>query len=363
MKKVLIIIGSLVIGGAERVARDIGFYAKDRFEVHYLVFGDRVGPFEEELLDVGCKVFHADQPAAGHRRYYRFLCDLIRRERYDIVHAHTMFNSGWAMLAAKRCGVPIRISHSHSILDVRKNMKKRLYEAFMRILILRYATRYVACGQEAGERLYGRRVFNRRGILLLNGINTACYAYDPQSRTDLRSSLGLTERFIIGHVGHLAAVKNQAFLIRLMPELLMQQPNAFLLLLGEGVDRPMLEALIAELHLSDHVRLMGNVSNVNEYLSAMDVFAFPSLYEGMPLSVIEVQTNGLPCVLSDRVPKDVFFSDLLTPLPLDSAVSWISALLNARRGDSGKYVSLMKQKGLDVQTFLGKMYQLYDNES
>ena len=362
MKKILIIIGSLVIGGAERVARDIGFYAKDRFVVHYLVFGDRVGPFETELLNAGCKVFHADQPAAGHRRYYRFLCDLIRQERYDVVHAHTMFNSGWAMLAAKRCGVPVRIAHSHSILDVRKNIKKRLYETFMRSLILRYATHCVACGQKAGERLYGSRAFNRSGILLLNGINTADYAYDPQARTALRDRLHLTEHFIIGHAGHLAAVKNQAFLIRLMPELLKQQPNAFLLLLGEGVDRPMLEALIAELHLADHVRLMGNVSNVNEYLSAMDVFAFPSLYEGMPLSIIEVQANGLPCVLSDRVPKDVFFSDLLTPLSLESPLTWVSALLSARRREPEAYVSLMQQKGLDIQAFLEKIYQLYGDE-
>ena len=362
-KKVLIIIGSLVIGGAERVARDIGFFAGDCFEIHYLVFGDRVGPYETELLEAGCKVFHTDQPAEGHMRYYRFLLHLIRRERYDAVHAHTMFNSGWAMLAGKRCGVPVRIAHSHSILDVRKNLGKQLYESVMRKLILSCATHYVACGQKAGERMYGTKAFKRSGILLLNGINTASFAFNPQSRQRLRQDLGVADRFLIGHAGHLASVKNQSYLIRLMPQIIMQRPDAFLLLLGEGLDRPVLEALVRELGLSDYVSLPGNVINVNEYLSAMDVFAFPSLYEGMPLSIIEVQSNGLPCVISDRVPKDVFFSDLLTPVPLEDKEAWIQEILRTERKNPEIYADQMKEKGLDVQTFLEKIYKLYDDEN
>ena len=118
MKKVLIIAGALYIGGAERVARDIGFYANGRFEVHYLVFGEKVGAYETELLDAGCRIFHTAPPSSGHAAYYQYLCRLIRREKYDVIHAHTMFNSGLAMLAGKHCGVPVRISHSHSALTV-----------------------------------------------------------------------------------------------------------------------------------------------------------------------------------------------------------------------------------------------------
>jgi len=143
----------------------------------------------------------------------------------------------------------------------------------------------------------------------------------------------------------------------------MQRPDAFLLLLGEGLDRPVLEALVRELGLSDYVSLPGNVINVNEYLSAMDVFAFPSLYEGMPLSIIEVQSNGLPCVISDRVPKDVFFSDLLTPVPLEDKEAWIQEILRAERKNPEIYADQMKEKGLDVQTFLEKIYKLYDDEN
>ena len=168
------------------------------------------------------------------------------------------------------------------------------------------------------------------------------------------------EQLRLQNAGHLAEVKNQRFLIRMMPKLLKKRPDAFLLLLGEGEDREMLQQLIKDLGLTDSVRMTGNVSNVNEYLSAMDVFAFPSLYEGLPLSIVEVQANGLPCIISDRVPRDVFITDLLTPLSLDDENAWIEAVCSARRRDSKNYCDAVKQSGLDTNTFLEKVYALYE---
>ena len=105
--------------------------------------------------------------------------------------------------------------------------------------------------------------------------------------------------------------------------------------------------------------MTGNVFNVNEYLSAMDVFAFPSLYEGLPLSIVEVQANGLPCIISDRVPKDVFVSDLLTPLSLEDDEAWAEALLSAHRHDSPSYCDIIRQSGMDARDFIEKVYALY----
>lgn len=361
MKKVLIIAGALYIGGAERVARDIGFYAGDRFEVHYLVFGDRIGEYEKQLTSADCKIIHTAAPSNGHLAHYRFLCQLIRQEQYDVVHSHTMFNSGWAMLAGKRCGVPVRIAHSHSALEVRQTAGKKLYEFAMRQMILRCATHYVACGEKAGVRLYGEKAYQKAGITLLNGIDTDSFRFSAQTRETIRKDMGLQNCFVIGHVGHLAEVKNQSFLISLMPEILKRRKEAVLLLLGEGDDRPKLEALIQKLGLKNKVIMAGNVSNVNEYLSAMDVFAFPSLYEGMPLSIVEVQANGLPCVISDRVPRDVFVTDLLKPQPLENEAVWTEAILDATRTEPEKYAGIVRDKGLDSRSFLEKVYQLYDS--
>lgn len=121
----------------------------------------------------------------------------------------------------------------------------------------------------------------------------------------------------------------------------------------------MLERKIRELHLENYVRMTGNVRNVPDYLNAMDVFAFPSLYEGMPLSIIEVQSNGLPCVISDRVPEDVFLTDLLQPLPLNEQSAWVDAICGAKRESSEKYATQMRQSGFDTDTAMQKVYMIY----
>lgn len=357
---VLIIAASLRIGGAEKVAADIGFYADPReYTVHYVVFGNEIGAYEPELEAHGCKVFHLPQPSESYRSYLKELNKLIRTYHYDIIHAHTMFNIGWAMLAGKLCGVPVRIAHAHSALAEKRGLKVRLYESAMRFLILTCATNYIACGVKAGQRLYGRRAFAKKGTLILNGIDTQGFAFNAQRREAFRKELGLDDKFIIGHAGHLAAVKNQVFLLQLLPEILKKRPDAYLLLLGEGEDRPMLEQKIHELHLEAHVRMTGNVRNVADYLNAMDVFAFPSLYEGMPLSIIEVQTNGLPCVISDRVPRDVFLTDLLQPLPLENETVWVDAICAAKRKDPEAYLAEMRKYDADAVSAMRKIYEIY----
>ena len=223
------------------------------------------------------------------------------------------------------------------------------------------ANTFAACGMKAGARLYGEHFFKSKGTLILNGIDTQSFSFDTEKRHECRTKLGLQDKFVIGHAGHLATVKNQVFLLNLMPEILKKRANSYLLLLGEGEDRPMLERKIRELHLENYVRMTGNVRNVPDYLNAMDVFAFPSLYEGMPLSIIEVQSNGLPCVISDRVPEDVFLTDLLQTLPLNEQSAWVDAICGAKRESSEKYAAQMRQSGFDAGTVMKKIYAIYES--
>lgn len=362
MKKVLIIIGLLTVGGAEKVGRDIGYYAdKSEFDIHYLVFGDEIGAYEKELEEKGCRIIHMPSPSIDHKAYYTNLKKLITLEKYDVVHAHTMFNSGWAMMAAQACGVPVRIAHSHSIRGPeRRGVIKNTYEKTMRKLILQHATHLIACGQSAGEWLYGEKVFVEKGLLIYNGIGLDEFTYDEKARNNIRAKYGLENKFVIGHVGHLATVKNQAFLIGMMPEILKSRPEAMLLLLGEGSDREMLQNKIAELDLEKNVILTGNVPNVGEFMSAMDVFAFPSLYEGMPLAMVEAQTNGLPCVISDRIPKDVHLTDLVTAVSIeDPEGCWIEKLCGAKRNNPTAYADKMREMGFDTKGMTNRIYELY----
>lgn len=360
-KTILIIAAKLNIGGAEKVARDIALYANsEEYEFHYVIFGEEVGAYERQLLEKGCKVFHLEEPSVSYLRFISELLSLMKQNRYHAIHAHNMFNCGFSMLAAALMGVPVRIAHSHSALIDGNSFVKKVYEKMMRALILTCATDLVGCGIKAGQRLFGEKAWAKQGNLILNGIDIAGFTYDTIKRDAIRVHLGLGNRFVIGHVGHLAEVKNQKFLLELMPEILMHRPDAMLLLLGEGGDRPMLEQKIRVMGLQDHVIMTGNVSNVADYLSAMDVFVFPSLFEGTPLSILEVQANGLPCVISDSVPHDVFLTDLIHPLSLqDSKETWVEMILNQRRTTTEYYNQLLRGSDYAVETSMEKIYKIY----
>ena len=360
-KKALHVIAELGIGGAEKVAMDLGLYLRDYgYESHYIVFGNDVGEYEKILLNNGQLVFHFDSPNADYKRFYERLTFLIRENGYQVVHAHTMFNSGIVMFAARMAGVPIRIAHAHSALNEEVGIIRRAYEALMRRLVLRYSTDIVACGVAAGEKLFGKRAFEEKCQLILNGVKTSDYQFREGARQRIRQEFALDDAFLIGHVGRLVEVKNQQYLIRLIPKIKEKQPSAKLLLLGDGEDRGKLERLVASLKLESSVIMAGNVLDVPDYLSAMDVFAFPSLYEGMPLSVLEVQANGLPCVLSTGVPEDVFQTDLIRPLSLDHPEQWVQAICSAKRVNPEKYADELRQKGFDTQSVMQKFLKIYE---
>lgn len=359
--KVLILAASLKIGGAEKVSQSIALCAPEgEFEFHYLVFHQDEGQYEAELLEKGCFIHRLAEPSDNYFAFLSGLYRLIREHRFDVVHAHTMFNCGLAMLTARLAGVPVRISHSHSALINGSSPIKAVYEAVMRLLILTCSTELVSCGVQAGNRLFGEKAFSRRGQLILNGVDIRRFRYNETRSSAIREQLNAGDRFILGHVGHLADVKNQSFLLELMPEILVQRPDGLLLLLGDGEDRSLLEEKALSLELEDHVVFTGNVANVEDYLSAMDVFVFPSLFEGMPLSILEVQANGLPCVLSDRVPKDVFLTDLVHPLSLDAPkADWVETIFSLCRDNPERYNQLLAESDFSTDKAMEKIYRKY----
>lgn len=345
-KKVLIIAGSLKTGGAEKVARDIALYSDPkRYAFHYIVFGEEVGEYEAQLLALGCRIFHFEEPSSGYLHYIKELFTLMGKQRYAAVHAHTMFSCGWAMAVGKWAGIPVRIAHAHSALADGDGLVKSIYEAVMRFLIRRCATELVACAEPAGVRLFGRKAWEARGTLIPNGVDTSAFAFCEEDRRNIRARYGLEGRFVIGHAGHLNSVKNQQFLLELLPALLALRPDACLLLLGEGEDRKMLENRIRKLGLENRVILTGNVPDVAAHLSAMDVFALPSLYEGMPLALLEARCNGLPCVISDSVPGE-------GKLPLSEPQRWIDAICQGKRSAGDKVP--------DIRSAMKAIYERYE---
>ena len=160
-------------------------------------------------------------------------------------------------------------------------------------------------------------------------------------------------------------LKNQEFLIRLLPKIKEYVPRAHLILLGKGETKELdrLKHIASECNVSDSVRFCGAVMNVNEWLSAVDVFAFPSKREGTPLALIEAQANGLPCIISDRIPNDAILTDLVQPVSLEDEVAWCSALMNAHRKAPEQYASIIEKAGYNMKTSYQPIYGIYRGES
>lgn len=358
---VLEISGKLNIGGAQAVAANIAKFAPEKYRFVYVVFGDDVGEYEAAVAAKGNKIVHIPSPSGALLRYFRTLVRIMREERIDVVHCHTMFNCGVAMLAAKYAGVKGRISHSHTIRDdSASTVSRNIYKWISRQLIYRFGTDYLACGVDAGNILYGEKWFSRRGRVIRNGIEIERYRYDSAMREKVRAQYGWEDSFVIGHVGHYVNVKNQRFLIERMPAIRALCPRARLVMFGDGPDRGRLQKLIDDSGAAEYSLLAGNVSNVNEILSGLDVFAFPSLYEGTPLALIEAQANGLPCVISDAIPADACLTDAVEVLPLGQISLWEQRLAGARRRESEKYADVLMECYGDLRQSMRELYEIFD---
>lgn len=367
MKKILVICGSLRIGGAEKVAADLCLYApKDYFEFHYLLFEGLGDDYRREIENRGGKVIFWPSPSDGYWNYYKKLIELLKENNYSAVHSHTMFNSGINLFAARKCHVPVRIAHSHTTkTETKVPLKQKIYEMIMRIFISLCATHLFACGVAAGNWMFGKGTFQKKGTVIHNGIDTEKYRFSLDYRRNVRKELDMEESYIIGHAGVLCTVKNQTFLIRLMPEIIKRISNARLVLLGYGTDEIINthRELINQLHLEKHVLLYGVTNRVEQFLSAFDVFAFPSLREGTPLALLEAQCNGLPCIVSTNVPDDVFISDLIHSVSLEKPQEWVRILTERTRHDAEKYADQVSDKGYDVHRTYDYLYQVYEGKA
>jgi len=363
MKRVLIVSAGLQFGGVERFAANIiKFAPADEFQFDYLIFEGLGDAFAPEIIERGGRVITIPSPQHGYRSYIKKLGGLIDKNHYDVVHSHTQFNSGINLWVAKKHGVPIRIAHSHTTAHENAiSAKQRIYENAMRKLVKRSATHFCSCGVEAGKWMYGDHPF----VVIPNGIDTDSFVYNDPSRRKIREQNNIAkDAFVIGHSGTISVLKNQEFLIRLLPEIRKIRENAELVLVGTGSEehRSKLLQLVKDLGLENSVHFTGAVLNVNEYYSAFDVFAFPSLREGTPLALLEAQANGLPCIISDTIPQDAVATDLVTQLSLDDKKGWIEHLSTAERKNPIEYADIMKKTDFDAHMAYQKLFRLYRGE-
>lgn len=298
----------------------------DRNEIQFdfLTHRPERADYDDEIERLGGRVYYAPRLyPQNYAAYFSFMKDFFREHpEYRIVHAHIDAMSFLPLLAAKRAGVPIRIAHSHST-SIDRDLKYPIKQMF-RCMLPAAANRYFACGQEAGTFLFRGKDFT----LIPNAVNADSFRFDPQLRDQIRTELGLEDCRVIGHVGRFCYPKNHEFLIDIFHVAAQKDAHARLMLIGTGENEAAIRVKVDSFGLGERVLFMGSQAEVGRFYQAMDVFAMPSRFEGVPLTGVEAQFAGLPCVFSDRVPTEVAFTPGCSFLPLDiSAEQWAEKLL------------------------------------
>nr|WP_321262497.1 glycosyltransferase family 1 protein [uncultured Sphaerochaeta sp.] len=349
--RVLQILGGLFHGGAEAMIMSL-YHHMDTSKVQFdfLVHTDQEGVYDKEIIDCGGKIHHAPEYHGynhfGYKAWWQFF--LKEHPEYHILHFHIRGTAAIAIPIAKRMG-RITIAHSHST-DNGKSIKAALKNVFQHSL-KNQADYLFACSEPAAIWLFGKKVLRADNFFLWkNAIETNKFSFNEDIRQKMRTSFEYDDVFVIGHVGRFITAKNHMFLLDVFSEIYKQNSKARLLLIGDGELRFPIEQKIQSIHLDDVVTLAGARSDVQDCLQAMDVFLFPSLFEGLGIVAIEAQANGLPCIVSDSIPQEVKMSELLTFVSLKKPTEyWAQQVLShykeiRRAGD----VEQIKKAGYDI---------------
>lgn len=357
--KVLYIYGdTLRFGGIEMFMMNM-FRNIDRKQVQidFLLQSVEKSPLEEEIKQTGSKVYYVPKPSKDMFGFNRKLHNVLTSGEYCIVHAHCDAMNYRIMKLAKECGVPVRIAHSHNTEHLLTSKFRLFYYEYCRRGVGKYATHCWACSDAAGRWLFGKYPYT----VIPNAIALERFSFDAGKRAALRKALEIADdTIVLGHVGRFDYQKNHQFLINLLEQLKRQNSGRryCLLLVGDGHLRPEMERKCAVKNLIDNVVFCGVVQNPEDYYNAMDVFLLPSMFEGYPLVITEAQANGLPCIASDRITREVNVGNWVKFCPLELPM-WEKAVEEQKIGRVADPMEALSQAGFNVHIAAQKLQETY----
>lgn len=348
-------------GGAEQLA--MNWYRRiDRSRIQFdfvAEHSERTYEHVDEIESLGGRVFFVPR--------YRFsgLLDYIGAWRrllaehpeWSIVHAHHTTPAAIYLTVARTMN-RICIAHSHNT-DQQRSLKAFMRRALGRPLNL-IANQRLACGVAAGRAMFGRGSFE----VVPNSISVEDFEFKSETRDEIRSDLKVGSDLVVGHVGRFSEVKNHRAIVDVFTRLLLRRPTARLVLVGEGPLRSDIEYLVADRGIAERVEFLGSRDDVNRLMNAMDVLLLPSLYEGLPVTLVEAQANGLPSVISDTITDEVRLTPTIRAVPLAADPDrWVDAIVEAAQVSIlGRAASSATLRGSEYDIGVGveRISQVYE---
>ena len=304
--------------------------------------------YNDEILKLGGRIYRIPYTSIWDKILYpiRIFLFLKRHKEYKIVHSHMDIMSVFYLFIAKLANIPVRISHSHNT-SYDDNWKK-YFKIILKPWISYVVTDKMSCGSEAAIWLYG----DINNVLVLNNaIDTERFCFNPISRQTYRSLMGLDDKFVVGHVGHFMEQKNHDFLIRIFSEIRKLKENAVLLLVGSGGLETKIRDLVRKENIEDSVIFAGTTKEIEKYYLCMDIFVFPSFFEGMSVALIEAQCSGLRCFVSENVPREINITGLVTFISLkEQPRYWADSVLENISYNRKDMSDALDKKGFSIKS-------------
>jgi len=332
---------------------------RTKFQFDFLVHRPQKGLYEDEIESLGGRIYRVSPIHPKYFNVYFKELDTFFREHkeYKIVHSHIDTLSSFALRAAKKNNVPVRIAHSHSAkLDVDIKLPMRLYS---RHIMKNYATDYMACSKKAAKWLFGKN--SEKAIIVNNSTDIQKFDFSSELRIKYRDELGLGDKKVITNVSRFFKPKNHTFIIDIFNEIHKRDKNTALVLIGDGELRPKIEEKVEMLGLTDSVIFTGIREDVPGLLSAMDIFLFPSICEGFGLALLEAQISGLWCASSDTVPSNTDMGlGIIEYISLKkSAVYWAERILQMDISNRVSKIDKIRELGFDIKDSAEKLCDFY----
>lgn len=337
MKKihVLRIIGQCKTGGTETIA--LNYYKNinhDKIAMDFLFYGNSLQRFNDALEPNGDSVINVVDYTDDLIGSIKQIRDIVRKNRYEIVHAQLNALNFFPLLGAFLGGAKIRIASNHSTANLKYELKKSIVKYIVRPSAKWMATDYAACSEYAGEWCFGRKLLRKGKIKIIhNAIDLKKFSYDESIRDKVRKEMKWDGHFVIGHGGRFTQQKNHKFMIEVFKKVHDNCPSAILVLAGEGHLMEEIKKQARDLGLEDSVIFLGVRFDMDRLMQGMDVFLFPSLYEGLGNVITEAQAVGLQSIVSDGVPKEVGMTELVDYVSLKESIeTWANQVLKYRNG-------------------------------